>query len=98
MEETHENALVNMRFESRSVTNKFASTGIASSQLQPTEFKVCVMTSSRALKQGEILYVKHWRPDASEKRKAEDELDGVPVAKKSSKGKGTNSKGKSSKK
>ena len=78
------------------MTNRFASTGIASSQLQPTEFKVCVMTSVRALKKGEILYVKQWRPDASEKRKAEDELDGVPIAKKSSKCKGK--KGKSSKK
>ena len=97
MQETHENALVNMRIESRSVTNRFASTGIASSQLQPTEFKVCVMTSVRALKQGEILYVKPWKTvDASEKRKATDELDGVPIAKKSSKGKGK--KGKTSKK
>lgn len=98
VQETHENALVNMRIESRSVTNRFASTGIASSQLQPTEFKVCVMTASRALKQGEILYVKSWKPDASEKRKADDELDGVPVAKKSSKGKGKKGKSSSSKK
>ena len=91
VQETRENAKVNMRIESRSVTNRFASTGIASSQLQPTEINVCVMTAVRPLKQGEILYVKPWRPDvsaASEKRKAEDDLAGVPLAKKCSKGKG----------
>ena len=92
--ETTESSLVNMQLESRDIMVKLTSTGITCSQSQPS-FKVMVMTSRCPLKQGDKLYVKRWRPDPIEKRKADDELDGVPMVKKPSKGKG-GKKGKSS--
>ena len=90
-------SLVNMEISSREVSIKLASTCLTGSRALTKAVTVTVMTSLRALKQGEKLYVKKWRV-AVEKRKlehADDELAGVVVQKKS-KGKGKN-KSKSSK-
>ena len=94
--ETTDSSLVNMQLESRDIMVKVTSTGVTCSQTQPSSFKVTVMTARCPLKQGDRLYVKRWRPDPTEKRKADDELDGVPMVKKPSKGKG-GKKGKGSK-
>ena len=71
--ETTDNALINMELVSKDIAVKANAAGMAFTQMQP--FKCQVMSSLRALKEGEKLYVKKWRVDeeSSLKRKSPDD-------------------------
>ena len=92
--ETDDTSLINMELVNHEVNFKAASKGICCSPMYPSQISVKVMHSTRALREGEKLYVKHWKPVTCAKRKGDDDdLEGEPVTKKA-KGRGKKGRGK----